>query len=231
MNRRVAWLLLISSGCIYGAPGRTAADEACRSVCSDAHASCVRGGAARQLGLPGLTYDLCAREQQSCLDGCRNGGGPVAAAAEADGGVVTPGVTWDAAAGKLRCRLQTSWLEVPASWRGLVEVVSPNEVLLRGADAVLSVQSAQGEPPSAVAGWATLHGQLSPLGDSPSLSARGETSSDSYAFSYSVVDGGAPGSFRTAQKTVRRAGGYCRVIAVEKATAEQRSTALIAGFH
>jgi hypothetical protein len=222
-------LLLISAGCIYGAPSARslAADDECRRVCADAHQGCVSGGVARRWGLPGVTYDLCAREQESCLESCRNGGGPVANVA-ADAGVLSPGVVWDEAASKLRCPLQTSWLAVPDGWRASVKTVSATEAQLRTDDAVVSIQSAQGEPPSPLEAWALLHAQLSPLSDAPTLSL---SDGADWTFEYAVTDGGAAGAFRTRQKTVRRAGGYCRVIAVERASAISRATSLLDGFH
>lgn len=235
MSRSLAWVWLISAGCVYGAPSRgsLAADDECRRVCADAHAGCVRGGVARQLGLPGVTYDLCAREQEGCLERCRPTGGPVTTAAASDGGPVPAGVVWDEAAAKLRCPMQTSWLEVPEAWRASVQVVGEREVRLRAADAVLALQAGPGEPPSPFETWLALHAQLSALGDAPALELKGSLGHAEGMFEYAVMDGGAAGAFRTAQKTVRRAGGYCRAIAVERAglPLERRATALLEGFH
>lgn len=226
---------LVSAGCVYGAPSRGAltADGECRRVCAEAYSSCVRGGVARQLGLPGVTYDLCAREQEGCLERCRNGGGPVANAAASDAGLLPQGVVWDEAAAKLRCPLQTSWLEVPVAWRASMEVVSEREVRLRAADAVLALEAGPGEPPSPFEAWVALHAQLSALGDAPALELKGSLGRTDGRFEYAVTDGGTAGAFRTAQKTVRRAGGYCRATAVERAEVpvERRATALLEGFH
>ncbi len=230
-------VVLLSASCIYGAPkpDSLAADGECRRICSDTHDSCVRGGIARQFGLPGVTYDLCRREQDRCTANCRNESRPLTGAPASTSGAPAPtGVVWDEAAGKLRCPTQASSLHLPDAWRGSVQIASAAEVQLHAPDAVAAMQAAQGEPPSVLEAWMTLHGRLSPLGSSPALSVTGSfDSAGSLALDYEVTDGGVAGKFRAAERTVRRAGGYCRVIAVERvsAAAEDRVTPLLTAFH
>jgi hypothetical protein len=184
---------------------------------------------ARTFGLPGVTYDLCARELDDCQAGCR--GGSVAASSDAGVEVVAAGVVWDEAASKLRCPLETTSLDVPAALRESVRKISEGEAQLVLASAgLVSLSAGRGDAPEPFGAWAALHQQLSPLEADEKMEVKSAPGPDqAWTFEYAVVRGETKEPFRVALRTVRKAGGYCRVIAIERA-AEHRATALLAGF-
>ncbi|MBL8958080.1 MAG: hypothetical protein JNK82_45325 [Myxococcaceae bacterium] len=209
MASRRSVLVLLLAGCIYGAPRATARDDECRRICADTYATCVREGVGRQLGLPGVTHDVCSREQDGCVERCRPSSGAVARS-KASSEVSTPPLAWDGAT--LRCA--GGVLSLPAAWE--VKAASDAEAQLSATDAVAVVQAGRGEPAPLFEVWAKLHARLSPDGGAPSFTAEATfVPGSGWAFDYAAADGGVE-RFHAEERTVRRGGGYCRVLAVER---------------
>jgi len=152
--------VLLFASCRYHATNAENLVAECETHCSSTHLRCVQNGTAAKLGLPGITYDLCRRELESCQRECRPLT-PAVTLTDAPNEAPRDGVSWEPASKRLGCsrsslRVTLTDDGAAAVTRGGADVVmstlAPDVVLLvRGGDKPL---------PLLMSDWAMLHGQL-----------------------------------------------------------------------
>jgi hypothetical protein len=160
-----AVLLLVMASCRYHATNAENLGAECETHCSTTHLRCVQNGMAAKLGLPGITYDLCRRDLESCQRDCRPMQPPVTLA-DTPNEAPRDGVIWEPELKRLSCT--RSSLRVTLTDDGAQSVThagSDAAMINLAPDAVLLVRGGDKALPSLIDDWAMLHGQLTGAND------------------------------------------------------------------
>lgn len=153
---------MLLSSCRYHAANVEPLSSECETHCAATHQRCVRQGEAVKWGLPGLTYDLCRRELETCRRDCRPLTSPMVTR---DAPAPAPeGVSWEPASHLLSCarssvRVTLSDSEAQAVRREGADAVSFDLVPARAA------LMRAGAKTSLLEDWAVLHARLTGAGD------------------------------------------------------------------
>lgn len=223
----------VLTACSYYATATGAATSRCRADCADNHQRCVGSGEARRLGLPGITYDLCARELDACRANCAR---EVRADLPHEAPRPPPppsqpvdGIVISDQGRRIECPWTSSSLLLPAGVGASLKRDGSNEVEVDLApESILLVRASRGAQPPLLDLWIGLQARLVDLSDAKvdlNLNGRSLDASDRWFAEYAVRKAGLDVHFRSALRTARVGNAHCLAWGIERADVPaERST-------
>ncbi|GMU58989.1 MAG: hypothetical protein AMXMBFR34_07520 [Myxococcaceae bacterium] len=133
----------------------------CETHCAAVHERCVQQGQAVKWGLPGVTFDLCRREQEACRTDCR----PLTPSVVVGSSSQAPGgVRWEPETGRLSCAPSALVVTLDRQDASALHRERPDVVFITLAPDRVALMRA-GSTTSLVEDVAMLHGRLTGQGD------------------------------------------------------------------